>query len=309
MLGRDQTRSSSFEFSSETPPLARVGGEAQEITSEGPSTSEAPKGRQNIARDADRFSRTNSSSSIAAEQPQKSETGTAKFFKMTWSPPFVSFNTSFVSVNATTTEKREKEAEERMLEALVRWVPFTGYYTVNEVRTSIRSLLRRSWGTNPVGHMLKIEGARLDRAFFPLQEYCADENRQTISDLQPLRICGDLQQLMPSSGEAFDTGAMLVVTIERIMNVLTKRSHIHWKYTRLVQFNMSIVRGTYNSRARSQIQDLQLSVQGKRDETESLLWTTEMTILGSILSLWLFSIELRRSAAMKLDSNSLTLQG
>ncbi|KAH7084761.1 hypothetical protein BKA63DRAFT_2219 [Paraphoma chrysanthemicola] len=239
----------------------------------------------------------------------------APYFKIQWWPLSITF------AGAKPTQRRDPDPDERMLASIVRWEPFTGYYTINRVQESMKDLINVDWCSEPAREILEIEYARLSRVFYSLADisYGSVEKSTTMTK-GILRDFCDLRQLVPTTSQASDTAVVLCLAIERTMALLTKSKHVLWRPDQnpvesvqsysgsRVTFNLSIVRGAYDSNVISCLHNLEISVDGKRPDPTALggdieeplpIWTIDREIVCSILSLWLFSLELRRSAASK----------
>jgi hypothetical protein len=229
-------------------------------------------------------------------------------------------------------QSREADPEQRMLEGIVRLEPLTGYFGVHDVRTSIDTITLMHRCTDTVRSILNIEDSRLARAFQPLLDQRALDSDDTIScNTCFVHICRDLQRLTPISSAADDTAASLALAIERIMSLVVKSDNILWdneqgpfipQGNELPQvdrfsFNAHMVRGKYLPGDTATLENLPLSVEMVNSDTNTILgnkarhdttWKTDRGVLSSIITLWLFSLELRRSAARKLAAVSHRLQ-
>lgn len=236
------------------------------------------------------------------------------YFKIQWWP---------LSITLTGDEiiqRRDPDPDERMLEPIVRWEPFTGYYTINKVQDAIRECLNSERNPRLHREILEIEDARLSRVFYSLADiYSTSVENDTPIDSTILRDCCDLRRLVPTAGQASDTANVLCSAIERTMALLTKSQHVLWRRGQhpaassdfsgcQISFNLTIIHGAYDSEVKSHRRNLEISVNGKIADSTALegnssepllIWTVDREMICSILSLWLFSLELRRSTVIQ----------
>jgi hypothetical protein len=169
---------------------------------------------------------------------------------------------------------------------------------------------------------LKIENARLERAFYPLSTMWTfdSSNRTPLCDTRFLDVRRDLRRLMSTSNQADKEVTALALAMERTTFLLAQSENILWKDGKhpivaddsglsQISFDVRMVHGKYTSTATVTPQHLQLHVQMEiRDPKAPVLpdgkyrmeWKTDGEVLSSIISLWLFSLEVRKSAASKL---------
>jgi hypothetical protein len=213
------------------------------------------------------------------------------------------------------------EAEDRMLDAVVRWEPLTGYWNVKDLRKRLKSRVAQTIIPSRTT-MFKTERARLSQAYYPLPRSSSIVNAaNSPADYQALNIYRDLQRLMPTPTEATDVANALALVMERTMALLARSNYVLWRegqnpftfeqYDREPKqfiFSLNIMRGSYHHRSSSGVKKLDLRLNSKRPDPEAAidgdylnhpLWTADRDALSSVLSLWLFALELRKTAASK----------
>ncbi|KAH7094410.1 hypothetical protein FB567DRAFT_585784 [Paraphoma chrysanthemicola] len=235
-------------------------------------------------------------------------------FKIQWWP---------LSITLTGDEiiqRRDPDPYEQMLEPIVRWEPFTGYYTINKVQDAIRECLNSERNPRLHREILEIEAARLSRVFYSLADiYSTIVENDTPIDSTILRDYCDLRRLVPTAGQTSDIANVLCLATERTMALVTKSQHVLWRRGQhpatssnfsgcQISFNLAIIRGAYDTEVKSHRRNLEISVNGKIADSTALagnssepllIWTVDREMVCNILSLWLFSLELRRSTVIQ----------
>jgi hypothetical protein len=217
-------------------------------------------------------------------------------------------------------QSHEADPEERMLSVIDRLEPLSGYFSVDKLRASIQEVIDNSHATQDSCDLLKIEDARLGRAFHSLAAtWQLDANRIPVCDNDFFDICRDIRRLVPPHSSADENASNLALAMERTMALLQKSENILWKDQQhplvaerddipQLGFNVCMVRGKYTSTATATPQNLRLRVEVVIYETEAAIrteerytkiWKADREILSSLISLWLFSLDLRRSAIIK----------
>jgi hypothetical protein len=217
-------------------------------------------------------------------------------------------------------QSHETDPEERMLSVIDRLEPLSGYFSVDRLRASIQEALDDSDTTQDSCNLLNIEDARLGRAFHPLATtWQLDADTIPMCDTHFLVICRDIRHLVAPPSSADENASNLALAMERTMALLQKSENILWKDRQHpmaaedddipeLGFNVSMVRGRYTPTATATPQNLRLRVkmviyEGEAallaEESYTEMWKADREILSSLISLWLFSLDLRRSAILK----------
>jgi hypothetical protein len=217
-------------------------------------------------------------------------------------------------------ENSASSNEERTLSVIDRLEPLSGYFGVEHVRAAIEGAIYSNGGTDAFRNSQIIE-ERLSRAFHPIFEtWTLDSNRNRWCDTRFLDVCRDLQRLTPMPSEVGESATSLALAIERTSSLLAKSENILWKDRKhplvadgddlsQLSFTVHMVHGRYASPKTATLQNLRIHVQmmdqdpeapQETDKRHATVWQTDREVLSSIISLWLFSLELRKSVLSKI---------
>ncbi|KAF2014123.1 hypothetical protein BU24DRAFT_423167 [Aaosphaeria arxii CBS 175.79] len=232
----------------------------------------------------------------------------------------------FVRSRGTSEQKPKPLSDQRLLDSIARWEPVTGYFNIQETIRSMSQAIESHRAGRPVIDVLETEITRLHRIFpRDLSRISFFEPElHGISVFPPLETYRDLQNLMPASEHVMDTANALAQAMERTLAFFATNLHVLWKEdgdlflpranpwdSPKMTINIDVLRGPYKEYAKLRRENVLIELlrqnfdptdKEKKGQARFASWRTERETLASFLSLWLFALEIRRTAALKTTS-------